>query len=239
MSARDKNLLEAFQGLHGARPQPAQPAAPPSAQPPAERRAPPRDEPRRPDPGAETAPRRRLVLDNRLALEIVAVLVAFSLGVLFDHAVRQAAAADEARPAEQEVLTRAPGADVAEAGRWPTPAGAAEQPSGAGGALAREEIPRDSLFHPDNHYTIQTITYNAGPTWEGYAEATYEYLRSQGLPAFPPVKSGGHLVLLVGAAPTGAALESLATRVRALKGPNGQFPFSGAIVLRKEKLDIR
>ena len=92
----------------------------------------------------------------------------------------------------------------------------------AGGRTQIEDSP---LFDPENHYTIIVQTY--GQANKDHAWATFEHLRSEGLPVFRPVVKDEYLLLLVGAAPSSKDLAAVQERIRKLPR-DGQYAYHDA-----------
>ncbi|MBM3978361.1 MAG: hypothetical protein FJ299_15410 [Planctomycetes bacterium] len=85
------------------------------------------------------------------------------------------------------------------------------------GGAAIEAALRDKA----NQYTLLAITYGSSSANRELAQSTAAYLRTKGLPASDPVLRGKSLCLLVGAAPSKAALQALQTRLRDTTSPSG------------------
>ena len=245
VSTPDKHLLEAFQDIE------RRPAAAGAR----ERREP----VDLPDPSELRPPP-----DRRLWHELAACAVAFLLGVLTDrwvlNADREASAGAPGAGAQgssegstglasyegvgnqgagsqgvgsQGALSRPP-YESPEAGRGlgPNPA-----PASGGSSARPADDPAAALFDPANEFVVQVITY--GGSHADLAQATYEYLLEQGLPAFPPQRVRSNLVLLVGAAPSRAELVGVQDRVHRTLGPNGRSgEFSTAQIVRKSVLGL-
>jgi len=92
----------------------------------------------------------------------------------------------------------------------------------AGGRTRIEDSP---LFDPANHYTVIVQTY--GQANKDHAWATFEHLRSEGLPVFPPVVKDEYLLILVGAAPSSKDLAAVQERIRKLPR-DGQYAYHDA-----------
>jgi hypothetical protein len=75
-----------------------------------------------------------------------------------------------------------------------------------------------ALLDPKNVWTIKMVDYKNNDYEQRLALDTLAYLTQQGLPA-ATVRNGGHIYLVVGAAPTQIALDSLALQCKTMKGP--------------------
>jgi len=211
MSARRRNLLEAFQNATHA---PSGPSAP----------APegPRSEPPRP-PRAPRAP--GVPAEPPWLLAVVALALVFALGFALGRSTggKVEAASDGAAQTTRRPATPAP--------RPVTPAPAPEN-------TEPPRIEESALFDVRNKYTVIVITYDNGAAGQDYAWATYRHLQDQGQPVFPPVVSGKNLLVLVGAAPTSGELENTESAVRALVR-DGKKPYEKAYRARIDKLITR
>lgn len=234
MSPSDKNLLEAFQDLDrkgSGLSRPPQPPASPGGGEAA-------------DPaGPRPAPRAR-ALDNRLALEVAAVIIAFALGILFQRWLTESSAGSSGSPGGE-----APGAqqaglppggpaelgDPASAGSSSAPRGA---PGGAGNSAAPAGgEPRSGLYDPANRFTVQAITYPLSK--RDLAERTWRHFLDLGFEAFQPHVHGDQIVVLVGAEPTSAELEPVQKKVRSSLDPDGRRDgYRSAFIRRKDQLGI-
>jgi hypothetical protein len=210
MSARRKNLLEAFRSAD---------APPPAGDPAPERPAPPARAPRPPF---------ELPSLPRWLPWGIGVLVAFAVGFAFGRRSAGEAQAGEGTPgrgasAVPEVSRERPRSTPSSAEkplgvRSPGQASGQEQPVPATPARIEES----ALFDPANQYTVVAGTYsepNSDLAW-----ALHEHLRDEDLPVFQPVVSGDLVLVLVGAAPSSSDLAAVETRVRAVQ---------------EEKLDVK
>ena len=102
-------------------------------------------------------------------------------------------------------------------------------PSGTPGTAADR-----ALRDPANRFTVVAVQYNSDSAKiRGYAEDTYQRLLAAGLPACRPLEvqrgaRGTGIVVVVGAAPTTAALAGLTAELKALPDPRtGRPMFQG------------
>lgn len=222
MTQHKKNLLEAFRS---AGPTPEAPA--------------PRVEPRSPVPAAPPPPtsagRAALGMPQppRWLFAVVGLALAFAFGFLTGRLGRdEARAGDDGGTDTSAAPERTPAPVPRERRVAPVPAEA------GGGVPVPKDVPAErieesSLFDPRNTHTIIVATYDRQA--EDLAMATYHHLLDARLPAFPPVISGTHLVVLVGAAPSYSDLEAEEQAVRALER-DGQRPYSGAYRVRIDSI---
>lgn len=98
--------------------------------------------------------------------------------------------------------------------------------------------PEDEAFqNPANRYTVVVFTADASPVGQGRAQDVFDALESRGYPVITPVIGDRHVRVLMGAAPTKAALSELESRIRREKlGRNvSTGDFYDAYVDRAEK----
>lgn len=95
-----------------------------------------------------------------------------------------------------------------------------------------------ALRDPANRYTVQVVQYpSTSSKHRGYAEDTFQRLLEAGLPACSPLEVEGALFLVVGAAPTTAALADLRKRLAALPDPRtGRPMFNSPYEIRIDSL---
>jgi hypothetical protein len=213
---RRKNLLEAFQ-----RSQPSageNPAASGSS-----------GEANLPLFEAPAGRRTRSALSFGLPLGLVAVVLAFSLGFVLGRAGRQEARA--------EVAPRAPSPPANQPRAFQEPLAAQSARPDETTSGASERIQDSPLFDPANQYTVIVASYTKGKgdANQELAWATYQHLKDEGLPVFRPVVSGNLFVVLAGAAPTRAELETVEKGVRALER-DGDKPYFDAYRVSIDKL---
>jgi len=96
-----------------------------------------------------------------------------------------------------------------------------QPPPKAPGAKEAGEAARledTALFDARNDWTVVAVAYaKANPASQDYARASYERLRDQHVPVFPPIVSKNTIVVLIGAAPTVNELKDTLSTVQALK----------------------
>ena len=203
---RRKNLLEAFQRSQpSAGSTPATPGASEGAG--------------LPLFDALTPPRGRPAFLVGGPLALVALVLVFALGYALGRAHRTEAQAEE--PARAPIPPQSQPRAFQERP-------SSQKPTGAP-AVEPERIQDSALFDPANQYTVIVASYTKGKgdANKDLAWATYEHLKEEGLPVFRPVESGNLLIVLAGAAPTRAELESVETKVRALVR-DGEKPYFDA-----------
>ncbi len=95
-----------------------------------------------------------------------------------------------------------------------------------------------ALRDPANRYTVQVVQYpSTSSKHRGYAEDTFQRLLEAGLPACSPLEVEGALFLVVGAAPTTAALADLRKRLAVLPDPRtGRPMFNSPYEIRIDSL---
>jgi hypothetical protein len=182
------------------------------------------------------------MLAHPLALALAALLVGFSLGVLFHRtATTRAAEPSGGAPAAaggagSEDWSEAGGESPYSGGDpWASfdPPSTPEPGSGSGGGDRSATSP---LLDPQNLYTVVCITYGKGRDRELQAQAVVRHLREAGLPAQDPIRREQEIVVVVGAAPTASDLGALAARVRSQIDPSGAYGFGDAYVQRIDQL---
>lgn len=226
MSQHKKNLLEAFRSA-GSNPEPSAPA--------------PRVEPRSPIPAPPPPPssagRAGLGMPQppRWLFAVVGLALAFAFGFLTGRLGQgEARAGDEKAPDASAAPERSATPPPSERRVTPVPVGGAGVPVPK--ETPSERLEESSLFDTRNTHTIIVATYDRQA--EDLAWATYNHLVDARLPAFPPVVSGKHLVVLVGAAGAYSDLESEEQAVRALER-GGERPYSGAYRVRIDSILTR
>jgi hypothetical protein len=223
VSQHKKNLLEAFRSA-GTTPESGPPA--------------PRVEPRSPTPsptppvpsGPVSSGQGGLPQPPRWLFAVVGLTLAFAFGFLTGRLGQ-----GEARAGDPEVTGSAPEDHPATLPRERRVASvpAESEPVKPAQQPAEPRLEESSLFDARNTHTIVVATYDRQA--EDLALATYYHLRDARLPAFPPVISGKHLVVLVGAAPAYSDLEAEEQAVRALQR-DGERPYQGAYRVRIDSI---
>lgn len=218
--SRKKNLLEAFRRSDAASASASETHSAPPAAPPAGGQS----------SLFESRPVSRSGAASRpvWAVAVVAGVLVFALGYVTGLASRTEPSAVEAAPP----LAHIPPANQPRTFQErPTPGearSAAPTPASTGPRLEDS-----ALFDAQNQHTVVVAAYSSGN--QDLAWATYEHLREQRLPVFPPVASGNLVVVLVGAAPTGGELDTTLAAVRALVR-NGKKEYDDAYLARIDKL---
>jgi hypothetical protein len=196
MTSRRKNLLEAFKRSDA-------PGAPPPAP------------PREPPPttvgdlfGQAGARPPRAGGRPAWLLPLVGMALTFVLGFLIGRGAPRAARAGEGEaPAGEPPPLARPANQPRSFQRQPA---ATDAPKAAG----EPRIEESALFDARNAWTVIVASYSLSN--KDLAWATYQHLRDAELAVFPPVESRNLVVVLVGAAPTAAALADTEAAVRAL-----------------------
>src|SRR5882672_4088573 len=218
MTQRNKSLLEAFKasGAIGSTPPaaaqaPVPPAAPPSA-PAAPSASPVRVSLTDPRP-ARSIVLLRSQLQLLGAVAALAVVCAFLLG---RASVRIAAAAGDggAAPENPTGSEQQPATQPANSTQGATPP-ATSSPNVDRTAHTAAEL---ALLDPKNVWTVKLVDYKNNDYEKRLALDTFAYVTQQGLPA-AIVANAGHIYILVGAAPTQIALDSLVLQCKTMKGP--------------------
>lgn len=196
MTSRRKNLLEAFKRSDA-----------PSASPP----APP---PREPPPttvgdlfGQAGARPPRAGARPAWLLPLAGMALTFVLGYLVGRGSPREARAEVDAPEVAPAPLARPENQPRSFQRPPAETGVAASP-------AEQKIEESALFDPRNAWTVIVASYSLSN--KDLAWATYQHLLDAKLAVFPPVESRNLVVVLVGAAPTAAALAGTEATVRAL-----------------------
>ena len=209
----------------------------------------------RPAGGGLRAPdARRLPLGTAafVGLQLVLLAAAFGVGWLAagGEVPGSPAAASGSAPLEPTPLAQAtfellPAAQRPSQarGQAPSPSGAAaraeaQAPARAGAPSAVSSAADRALRDPANRYTVQVVQYpSTSAKHRGYAQDTFQRLVEAGLPACSPLEVDGALFLVVGAAPTTAALADLRKRLAALPDPRtGRPMFNSPYEIRIDSL---
>ncbi|MBL6721772.1 MAG: hypothetical protein ISQ08_10230 [Planctomycetes bacterium] len=201
---------------------------------------------------ATAASPRRLPLGTAafIGLQMVLLAAAFGVGWLAAggevpgrRAPAAGSASVEPTPLAQatfELLPTAPRPSAA-----PSRAGSSRGAGAAAQAPAPRQAPSAAtsaadraLRDPANRYTVQVVQYpSTSPKHRGYAEDTFQRLVEAGLPACTPLEVEGALFLVVGAAPTTAALADLRKRLASLPDPRtGRPMFNSPYEIRIDSL---
>jgi len=214
MSNPRKNLLEAFRRAGESTAPPNQTNAGPFAE---EREEVVEAEPRRQRHASDAARELRVPAMPAWLPWAAGIAFAFVLGIALGRGSGEESVAAETGSARDEAPFTSslldPPADL-QGSRASEERSDASQPraSARSGAV-------DALFDPANRYTVIACTY--ADSREDYAKATYDHLRDEGLPVFPPARRGRNILVLVGAAPRVDGLEGVLERLRGLPAWNG------------------
>ncbi|HED66198.1 MAG TPA: hypothetical protein ENJ09_11660 [Planctomycetes bacterium] len=213
--SKDPNLLEAFRSAsQEAHPEPSTPKSPPGRGAASGRGG---------GGGASLSDRWGALPPFARLLPLV--LLAFLFGVFVGRSTRPVSASE----GHGEYGAEAAAADLP-AAQEPArvPQKPATQPQAP--AAGDTEAAPSALFDRTNQYTVVVVTY--GLTMQEPAWGTFDFLKAEGIPVFPPYRVGDKIVVFAGAAPTRAALESLEARVKGLSRDGRRGTYGDAYIDR-------
>lgn len=190
-------------------------------------RAPVEDEPAEPARGGDPWTRSRV--QRLVLLQVLLLVAAFFLG--------RASVGAGGPGDEVEAAGPAASPPVGAAHRPAAPPPAVETPRSAPSTRPAEVLEWDRpLMDRANRYTIQVATFDDTEAQRELAWGVHRLLRDAGFSAFSPWRHRDKIVIMVGAAPSQADLDSTLRRVRAVKTARGREEFSDAFVTSIDNL---